>query len=409
LILWLVGLTWLVYLPLTAESPWNPVGPLGGNIQGLAVNPANPSEMYAAVSAYPSRIYKSEDSGQTWSLKALLNMSLYHAAVAPSSPNIVYALGALSVYKSADRGATWKEYPLGPSRYAYYGEIAVSRTNPGLVYACGYYYYSSVKFCMAVFKSTDGGASWSVKTLSSSSTSGYANALALEPGNDSVIYVGGYDSDGSKERMRVFKSVNGGDSWIEISGSIEGYPGGIAVDPNNPSKVYVATSWGVFRSADGGQTWARNSGIVYANAVAVDPGNSNCLFAGYAAACYKSTDGGVNWTKSSLGLYGNCNNFLVASSLVYYASTTGIYKSSDGGVTWQTSYSGISAAQVPALAVASSSPNVLYAEVQGDGFFQSDDFGLSWQRLPDFYRCDAVRKIAVNPADADSLFILSGG
>jgi photosystem II stability/assembly factor-like uncharacterized protein len=409
LVLWLISLAWLPHLPLSAESPWIPVGPLGGDIQGLAVNPTNPSEMYAAVSASPSRIYKSDDAGQTWSLKALLNTRLYHAAVAPSNPNIVYALGVLSVYKSTDRGATWKEYPLGASRNGYYGEIVVSRTNPALVYACGYYSYSAGNFCPAVFKSVDGAASWSVKALSSSSTSGYANALALDPGNDGVLYVGGYDSDGSKATMRVFKSINGGDSWAEISGSIEGYPGSIAVDGNNTSRVYVATSWGVFRSENGGQTWAKNSGIVYAYAVAIDPANSNNLFAGYTAACYKSTDGGINWTQSSAGLYGNCSNLLFAPSLVYYASTTGIYKSSDGGVTWQASYSGISAAQVPALAVASSSPNVLYAEVQGDGFFKSDSFGLSWQRLPDFYRCDAVRKIAVNPGDADSLFVLSGG
>ncbi len=402
-------LAWLGHLPLGAESAWYAIGPAGGDVRGIALNPANPSEMYAVTGAHRSKIYKSDNSGQTWELRIIVDSYLCHIAIAPSNPDIVYALGMNSVFKSADRGATWKEYQLGASSYGYEGEIAVSRTNPQRVFACGYSLYSAGGVCPAIFKSTDGGLSWSTKVLSPSSPFGGAHALALDPGNDNVIYVGGADSSGSESPARLFRSVDGGNSWTNISGSIDGYLESIAVDAKDSSRVYVGTTWGVFRSADGGQTWARNDGIVYATAVAIDPADSNTIFAGHTESCYKSTDGGINWTKNSLGLYGSCHNLLITGSALFYASTAGIYKSRDGGMAWQASYTGISSANVPALAVASSSPNVLYIAVKDDAFFKSDAFGLSWERLPDFAVCDDVRKIAVDPGDDDRLFILAGG
>jgi photosystem II stability/assembly factor-like uncharacterized protein len=409
LLLWVFILGWLGGVRAAAETPWNMIGPPGGDVRGIAVNPLDTREMYAAVYSLPAQIYKSDDSGQNWRLIALLNTSLNAISIAPSSPNIVYVLGFTSVFKSTDRGATWKEYPLGSSRYGDSGEIAVSRSNPDLVYACGYYSYSSNKTCMAVFKSSDGGESWSTIPLSSSSNAGYSYSLAFDPTSESVLYVGGYDSGGSRSMPRLFKSMNGGDIWTDITGSIQGDPDAIAIDAANPSRIFVGSTWGVFRSGDGGQTWS-SAGINSAvTAMAIDSSNPDIVFAGSTGTCYRTTDGGANWSTYKIGLRGDCRGLYEVSGQLLYASSAGVYRSSDGGISWRESRTGLVASQVPTLAVASDLPNVLYTAVKSDGYFKSDTFGLIWERLPDFGDCDDVRKIGVDPTDADRVVVLSGG
>ncbi len=409
LLLWAFILGWLGGIWAAAETPWNMIGPPGGDVRGIAVNPLDSREMYAAVYSIPAQIYKSDDSGQNWRLIALLNTSLNAISIAPSSPNIVYVLGFTSVFKSADRGVTWKEYPLGASRFGDSGEIAVSRSNADLVYACGYYSYSPNKSCMAVFKSSNGGESWSTISLSSSSIAGDSFSLAVDPTDHTVLYVGGYDYEGSMGTGRLFKSVNGGNDWTVITGSILGNPEAIAIDAANPSRIFVGSTWGVFRSDDGGQSWS-SAGINSAvTALAIDSSNPDIVFAGSTGTCYRSTDGGGNWSTYRTGLRGDCRGLYEVSGEILYASSAGVYRSSDRGISWRESRTGFVASQVPTLAVASDLPNILYTAVKSDGYFKSDTFGLIWERLPDFGDCDDVRKIGVDPTNADRVVVLSGG
>ncbi len=393
----------------TAESPWKMIGPSGGDVRGIAVNPLDPREMYAAVYSLPSQIYKSEDSGQNWRLTALLGSQVSAIAIAPSSPQILYVLGDTSVFKSGDGGATWREYPLGPSRHGDYGEIAVSRTNPDLVYVCGHYFNSSSQVGMAVFKSTDGGMSWSIKNPTSSQVGGNSYRLAVDPANDSVLYAGGSDSQGGGYFARLFKSLDAGDSWTALAGSMQGNLQAIAIAPANPSRIFVGTDWGVFRSDNGGQTWTSKGGVVSATALAIDPSDPNIVFASYTGTCYRSTDGGDHWSAYKSGLRGDCSSLYAASGQLFYASSTGVYRSDDGGISFRESYTGIFASQVLALVVAPGLPSVLYTVVKADGYFKSDTFGLIWERLPDFADCNDVRKIGVDPTDAGRVLVLLTG
>ncbi len=387
-----------------AQSRWNMIGPPGGDVYGIAVNPLDTREMYAAVYSLPAQIYRSEDSGQNWRLTAVLDSYPHAIAIAPSSPNILYVLGDASVFKSSDRGATWKEFPLGSARKGEYGEIAVSRTNPDLVYACGYYNDASRLARMAVFKSSDGGETWSVKAPSSSSDSGYSLCLAVDPTDDSVIYVGG--AEGGGRTARLFKSANGGESWTAIIGSIQGCPDAIAIDATNPSRLFVGSSWGIYLSGDGGQSWLSSGVSSPVTAVATDAADPNLVVAGSTETCYRSADGGANWSAYKIGLRGECRGLYSASSQLLYASSAGVYRSSDGGISWSESRTGIAASQVAALAIGSDQPNVLYTAVVDDAYYKSDTLGLIWERLPDFASCNDVRKIAVDPANADRVFIV---
>jgi photosystem II stability/assembly factor-like uncharacterized protein len=398
-------------ISLLPGSSWEPIGPEGGNVIGLALNPANSNEIFAVTYSYPGEVYKTTDGGVNWKKLSSLSSYLYDIAVDPANPNILYTLGNNYIYKSFDGGLNWTSYYFGSYRYGYYGRIAICPGNSSIIYVCGYAYYDTTnwKYSMTVFKSTNGGMNWSAKSMSLTSQAGQSYSLCIDPANANVIYLGGVESDGSSWFGRVYKSTDAGDNWANITGSIIGYVYMMVIDPTNTSRVYAGTYSGIFRSSDGGSSWTKNSGYAYAYALAIDPSNPAVLYAGYSKSIFKSVDYGVNWAYYSGGLYGSCEDLIASPTKVFYGSSAGIYRSGDGGVSWQESHRGMLAAVIPALAVAPSAPNTVYAEVQSNGFFKSSDYGSNWTRLPDFYRCESILKVFVNPSNANDVFILSGG
>jgi len=138
-----------------------------------------------------------------------------------------------------------------------------------------------------VFKSTDGGSSWSVVSLPNAGTSA-VNALAIDPATPTTLYVG-TRLRGLHGSFSVFKSTDGGSTWSVVN---TGLPintpvTALAIDPTIPTTLYAGTV-GVFKSTDGGSTWsAVNTGLTNTavRALAIDPATPTTLYAG--------TDGGV--------------------------------------------------------------------------------------------------------------------
>ena len=91
---------------------WERIGPDGGGIEGLAFNPANPNEILATY-RYPGRVYKSTNSGLTWSKLADHYDYFYDIAINPANPNVIYMVGYARIYISADGGLTWDPTGLG--------------------------------------------------------------------------------------------------------------------------------------------------------------------------------------------------------------------------------------------------------------------------------------------------------
>ncbi len=394
----------------SASQNWKPAGPAGGNVMAIAANPNNLSDLYILIfsNSSSSFVYKSSNAGKKWKKVATLNRGCYDIILHPSNPNILYALSSYSVFKSTNGGSSWNEHFLGSGCYGYSGEMAIHPQNPDILYVAGYH-YSGSKSCMAVFKSTNGGVNWATKDINPSSSYGQAYSIALSSSNPNILYAGGYYSQGGSQHNKVYKSSDSGNSWKDVTGSISVEPNSIVVDPTDSNKVYVGTYWGVYRSTNGGQTWNKSPANVYAYALAIDPASPNTIYAGYSKNCYKSSDGGASWTEYKSGLFGNCNDLAALSGMVYYGSYAGIYKSQDAGITWKAAHSGINHNVVTAIAVAPSAPSIIYAEAAGNGLFKSTDSGISWSRLPEFYRCDSIYCICVNPNNAEDLFILAGG
>ena len=401
-----------VFQLLDEETPsWRSVGPSGGNIQRMAMDTKNSNEIYALALCYPGQVFRTTDSGSHWLKLASLSDSLLDIAIDPSDSNNLYVLAGNGVYKSADRGAHWTKYVFGDNCYSDEGSIRIDPLRPNLIYASGYYYSSSGgRTCVAIFKSIDEGLHWTYTTIESSSTYGRGYCLAIDPRNPNVLYAS-VNYDNPSPRNGLFKSQNGGTSWTDITGSIGEHICGLAINPADTSKVYTGTEFAVYRSADGGQTWQRNSSGVRAHTLAIDSSNPNILYAGYGGTCYKSEDGGVNWiTYYSSKPQGDCNSLLVSGNIVYFGSTAGVYKSTDSGVTWVANYSGIHAADVTLLTIAPSSPNTIYADVKNYGFYRSANFGESWDKLPQFYGCEGDGKIVdVHPSSPEIIFMIAPG
>ncbi|MCL6282620.1 choice-of-anchor D domain-containing protein [Ruegeria sp. 2012CJ41-6] len=210
-------------------------------------------------------------------------------------------------------GTVWK--PIGPSPITGGREdnglitsIATHPSDPDIVYvgtADG-----------GIWKTGDGGANWlALFDEELCLAIGEPNCVAIDPGDTDVIYVG-TSTRGAvsvQQRVGIFKSFDGGSSWILLgSGYPEGNDGNaddfanrnvnsIVVDPANSQIVYAATSSGVWVSNDGGQNWVQGAGTATFDARSLEldttsPAGARILYTGMSRqGVFQSTDGGANW------------------------------------------------------------------------------------------------------------------
>jgi uncharacterized repeat protein (TIGR01451 family) len=240
----------------------------------------------------------------------------------------------------------------------------------------------------AIYKSTDGGASWGVSNAGLTASS--VGDFAVAPSAPNVVY--------AAANLGVYRSADGGASWQRAGearpSTAPNFTRTVVVDPTNSAVVYAATSnRGVLKSTDGGTNWTpANNGLTSFNpqpatrAIAFDPSNASTLYVvatSVPAAIYKSVDGGANWAYSSTGLRATFNGQNLTPSVVallvdpaspsnVYAATNGfgVYKSTDGGANWSPSSAGLANRSVQAIAMRPGSPAAILAGalVGGDGF-----------------------------------------
>ncbi|RPJ51765.1 MAG: hypothetical protein EHM21_01930, partial [Chloroflexi bacterium] len=170
--------------------------------------------------------------------------------------------------------------------------------------------------------------------------SGYISALAVDPVTPGTLYAA---------RGEVYKSIDGGASWLAAGSGLPADPSGVfslAIDPTLPSTVYAGTAGGVYKSMAGGASWlAANNGLGitdgygYIYAMAIDPFAPNILYVGLGDVVYKSADGGENWQQVSVDLPVSAYVYSLVIDpkmpATLYAGTYGsVYKSIDSGAHW---------------------------------------------------------------------------
>ena len=234
----------------------------------------------------------------------------------PTDSRRVYAgaqVGSI-LFKSVDGGATWSRRRFGtPAVYVI--AVAVDALSPNIVYAG--------TNNEGLFKSTDYGDTWAFVGLSGS---GAIRFLTIDPTKSGRLF--------ASTSMAVFLSEDGGQTWTNVLNMLAWT---VTIDPVSPLKTYATTgTQGVFRSSDGGHTWQPiNSGLTnlsmgHSAPVIIDPTNHQTLYVGSDGGVFKSLDGGDHWFPFNLGLSDLSVSGLamdpVNSSVLYASGPSGVFK-----------------------------------------------------------------------------------
>lgn len=391
-----------------ASGGWTMLGPEGGWILDLLQHPGDASTIYAAIQGSPSQLYISTDGGASWALHSVLP-EIESILIDPSNPSIFYAVSGNSFYKSTDGGIEWTS-SIYVSRWLSYTVIRISPTDSNILYIGGSY-YDSGNYIMTVFKSVDAGASWTQHDVQPTNHDrNYSRCFEINTHNPQELFIGGYWYDENYDRGAcLYKSPDGGQTWENKSAELGYQINDILFDPNDANKMFICNFDNVYRSTDGGDSWQRNNGWVYAYKLAIDPQNSNTLYAGYYGNIFRSTDGGLKWTYYWSGLKGSCEALLIDktnSNKLFYGSAVGVFSSTNQGEDWASSNSGLIASRITAIDKSPSDPRTLYIEYDNDAIFKTTDSGTNWERLPEFTSCGNIGAIAVSNNSPDVAFAL---
>lgn len=173
------------------------------------------------------------------------------------------------------------------------------------IYAGGSY-YNGISNVMAVSKSTDAGMGWTRHELTS--TQGYVYAFAIHPTNSNIVFAGGYYYDNANSRYgKIFKSTDGGNSWTDVSSGISqtnNYVYSLAIDPASPDQIYAGCRQGIFKSTTGGSSWTNiNNGVRYACSILFSKELPGTIYAATQYdGVYFSSDNGKSWSPMNEGL-----------------------------------------------------------------------------------------------------------
>jgi photosystem II stability/assembly factor-like uncharacterized protein len=316
-------------------------GQRSDTIVSIALHPTKPHLMYVATD---EAVYKSSDTGTTWTRLAgeLSRTRVISLAIDPQlSANVFAGTMGDGTYKSPDGGRTWHQFNAGIQKgtiSAIVNEIVFNPLDTEMVYAAT---------TVGVFRSLDGGRNW-------------------------------------KERMQGMTEVN--------------FVVTLAIDPQRPNVLYAGTTGGVYRTINATESWEKKStGMVASdakmasmalgvNSLAIDPTNRSVVYAGTTDGLYKSIDQAEQWTK----IEGSIEHAYVSAiqmdpskpTTLYLATSDRVQKSEDGGKTWEPKTNGLKATSIRSLQINPNDPHTLYVGTNGGGLYRSTDAGESWSRLP---------------------------
>jgi photosystem II stability/assembly factor-like uncharacterized protein len=216
------------------------------------------------------------------------------------------------LFRSDDAGHSWR--PIGLEDSQQIGRILIDPTRPEVVLVAALGHPYGPNETRGVYRSADGGSTWR-RTLYKDADTG-AIDLAFEPGRAAVVYAALWQTrrppwnvypPSSGPGGGLYKSVDGGLTWTALSGSgLPDHPGriGLALSPSRPQRVYAlidAVSGGLYRSDDAGASWTRVSEDAriwrrgwYFGGVTVDPSNADVVYV-CNTGVYRSTNGGRNF------------------------------------------------------------------------------------------------------------------
>ncbi|MCX6166209.1 MAG: T9SS type A sorting domain-containing protein [Ignavibacteriae bacterium] len=326
-----------------ATPPGQPEGTsnfVHADVHFYAANPKDPNKIYIAADG---GLYRTDNFGETfYSCNGGYVTSQFYASLGNSNLDSVFCLGGLqdnrsafyqgttawyktfsgdgacsqissqsnsvcyteytygSISSSNNGGVSWNGSAQGPpgngnaSSYCFNMPYVVCKTNPTILYAGG----------ISMYKSTNSGSNW---LLQYTFSGGKALSIAVSNTGTDTAYVGVIPGSSAA----VFRTINGGTTWTDISGGIvpNRYPTRVHVNQYYSKEVYVTFGgFGtahVLKSTNAGENWINITGNlpdVPTHSVAVDPVYPQNVYVGNDLGVYVSTNGGTNWYEYRSGM-----------------------------------------------------------------------------------------------------------
>jgi photosystem II stability/assembly factor-like uncharacterized protein len=379
----------------------------------LVADPNDPETVWFVSDS--GHLHKSTDGAETWQVlvnprsggKGFRYGSIFAIAPTPD-PAIIYAAkNGFGIYKSLNKGQSWKFLLQSEVDYTY--SMVVDPTNSNILYS-GYTPKPFQDWAM-VRKTTDGGNTWET-SLTVPHSQGITS-VALDPSQPGTVYAAStaLSAGGGGQ---IYKSDNGGTSWSKLNEhftmcTVWGQPQ-LILNPQVPSTAYAAT-WlgGTWKTTDAGNTWTlMDQAPTSSTSLSMDPSNPNVIYSADRTAPYlwKSADGGSTWT--IIADFSQNRAFLVNRVVVdgstVYVSTFGpgihqgrLYKSIDAGLTW-TDKTGTLPRSVLDIALDPSNAQIIYVTTHIHSAYKSTDGGTTWTELTHFPDIGGY-DIEVDPVD----------
>jgi len=416
-------------------------------------------------SAQNGGIYTTNDGGLTWT-KRLDNRQIYEIAQDPAVLDVWWAGTSEGVFKSVDNGVTWTLQAASglPSGNPGRTEIAIAPSDGETVYAL----FSGGP---SLWRTTNGGASWSQMSSGSDACDGqcgYNMVVRVHDSDPDIVYRG---------TVHVFKSLDGGASWTDLSNNwgssqkVHQDTHHLLMHPTDPDTFYVGCDGGVWKSADGGASFLDRNGnlnLTQFYAVDVQAGDTETICGGaqdnsslartasdtwdlqavtgdgfvchfdpqdpsYAYITSYPSGGYPNVWRSTTGPFGSFSDITGAGSGIVggdrsnwvtpylldpvhpstlYLGTQRVYRSDDHGSSWyQVGPDDMTAGSgsLLSLAINRSYPDYLYAGSESGRLWRSENGGAGWTDIGTGLPARSINDVASDPTDPDRAFAVVGG
>ncbi len=325
-------------------------------VSDIAISPTNTNVIYIATGdkdagdTHSTGVLKSTDGGATFSVTGLAWQTsqlrrIYRVLINPANTNIIMAAASSGFYRSTDAGATWS---LTSTAYCYDAELKPG--DPNTVY---------IVTATSLLKSTNGGASFSGVTISSSLNSNRLS-LAVTPANPDYVYI--LASAPSNGFGGLFRSTNSATTFSLMSST-----------PN-------IFDWSTNGSGAGGQGW-------YDIAIDASPTNANVIIAG-GVNTWRSTNGGSTWQLHTHWYGGGGKPYVhadlhhvnfVSGSVIFLGTDGGVARTTNSGTNWTTINGNMNIAQIYKLGNSANNAGRIVTGHQDNGTNLSN--GTSWSQI----------------------------
>lgn len=434
---------------------WTPIGPsMAPGISRLTADPRDPSILYARTVDF--RLWRSRDGGASWTLlSGALGGRVRAFAVDGVAAGTLYAAvaspadGSISIWTSADRGDTWRrafqgsgggpvqiELTADPNARGTLFQLAdgtVSKSTDGgrswscvrIVLGCGVgptliftgftidpasserpYAINNVGL---VYRSTDGGVTWSDGAVLQPLFGLGVNRIAVSPSDPEIVYAW-VSGGGVTGRPCFARSDDRGESWTGVLTGVQ--CGELAVDPEDGQtlRILVGPERRLWTSRDGGKTWEQGAPAPQRGQILADPTDPDVLLLAGTGGLFRSEDNGAHWSSWARQGFNDTGVRVLAASAeapgVLFAGLIPerpLQKSLDAGRTW----TDLPIEGVAALAADPRAPLHLYAGTNL-GVHESTDGGLTW-RLAAARPFTGITSLRIHPTDGRLLYAAAEG